>query len=283
VNVGTERPLIFTCQGSRLAGVLHEGGSRIPVAVLVVVGGPQYRVGSHRQFVQTARALVATGITVLRFDYRGMGDSEGNYAGFERVAEDIRAAADALCEAGRPDRGIVLLGLCDAASAILAYCCADPRIAGLILMNPWVRTEQGQANAIVKRYYLARLRQADFWRKLFSGNVRILGALMSLLRNLGRASRGPASTKAPGFITRMYEGLRDFRGSVLLVQSGRDLTADEFRALCRSEPQWQRAIKRASVQMIEMPAADHTFSTAVHLAQFNQTCADWLVRTFGTS
>ena len=49
-----------------------------------MVGGPQYRVGSHRQFTLMARAFAAAGYPVLRFDYRGIGDSEGESRGFER-------------------------------------------------------------------------------------------------------------------------------------------------------------------------------------------------------
>jgi alpha/beta superfamily hydrolase len=45
--------------------------------VLVIVGGPQYRAGSHRQFTLLARSLAEQGFAVLRFDYRGMGDSTG--------------------------------------------------------------------------------------------------------------------------------------------------------------------------------------------------------------
>jgi len=48
--------------------------------VLIVVGGPQYRVGSHRQFVMLARFLADHGVPCMRFDYRGMGDVSGECA-----------------------------------------------------------------------------------------------------------------------------------------------------------------------------------------------------------
>ena len=41
--------------------------------MLIVVGGPQYRAGSHRQFTLLARDVAATGVPTMRFDYRGMG------------------------------------------------------------------------------------------------------------------------------------------------------------------------------------------------------------------
>lgn len=253
----------------------------VDVAVVIIVGGPQYRVGSHRQFVSSARSLAAAGYPVLRFDYRGIGDSEGVYAGFEQIAEDVRAAVNAICEACEPRRGVVLLGLCDAASAALMYCCSDPRVVGLILMNPWVRTRQSQAAAVVKRYYAARVLQGDFWRKLLSGGVNLVGAVASLSRNLVRSMTRSASSESTDFIGAMQSGLQRFGGPTLIVQSGRDLTADEFRALCRGNAAWRRELLRDRVEVVDMAQADHTFSGAADLEEFNSHCRRWLDRNFG--
>lgn len=273
---------MFACRGSTLAGVIHRpSAGRSNVAVLIIVGGPQYRVGSHRQFVHSARALARAGYPVLRFDYRGMGDSEGEYAGFESITEDIRAAIDAVELACSPRHGVVLLGLCDAASAALIYCCSDPRVAGLILMNPWVRSEQSQAAAVVRHYYVKRLFQVDFWRKLAGGGVDFVGSIASLFGNVARAARRPRMSEARGFIDAMRLGLQRFTGPVLIVQSGRDLTAEEFRTLCSRDEVWHEAILRESITVVNMAEADHTFSRELHLDQFNNDCGRWLSRTFG--
>lgn len=274
--------LVFPCQGSTLVGVLHLTRSEpAEVAVVVLVGGPQYRVGSHRQFVSSARALAAAGYPVLRFDYRGMGDSEGEYAGFERVGEDVRAAVDIVMARCTPRRGVVLLGLCDAASTALMYCGGDDRIAGLILMNPWVRTAQGHAQVVVKRYYAARVLQADFWKKLASGKFDLVGSLLSFLRNLARASKWPGKARKSGFIAAMRTGIEQFEKPLLLVQSGRDLTADEFRALCEGDATWQRALARNSVEVVNIIGADHTFSRLADLEEFHRHCSGWFERHFG--
>ena len=67
-----------------------------PRGVLIVTGGPQYRAGSHRQFVLLARFLAARGMAVLRFDYRGMGDSEGAPRDYRRCRRRHRRRAGAV-------------------------------------------------------------------------------------------------------------------------------------------------------------------------------------------
>ena len=64
----TEEVLNFECAGEQLWGVLHRPEQPKTRAVLVVVGGPQTRVGSHRQFVLLARALADNGFACLRFE-----------------------------------------------------------------------------------------------------------------------------------------------------------------------------------------------------------------------
>ncbi len=148
-----ERALLLESGERRLVGVLHPATATATVGVVIVVGGPQYRVGSHRQFVSLARALARAGIPALRFDYEGMGDSPGPQRSFEEVDEDLRAAVDTLFAQSPGLRSVVLWGLCDAASAALMYAPADPRVAGLVLLNPWVRTEAGLAQSYLENYY----------------------------------------------------------------------------------------------------------------------------------
>jgi len=87
----SERPLLFDCEGERLVGMLALPEKPSRVAVIVVVGGPQYRAGAHRQFVQLSRRLAEAGFPALRFDYRGMGDSSGMPRTFEECGPDIAA------------------------------------------------------------------------------------------------------------------------------------------------------------------------------------------------
>src|SRR5712692_9618697 len=133
-----EIALIFDCEGESLVGILSGAGPLAGRGVLIVVGGPQYRVGSHRQFTLLARHLAERGVPALRFDYRGMGDSGGEFRTFERVGADIRWAVDRFFASVPGLKEVVIWGLCDAASAALFYAHQDERVSGLILLNPWV-------------------------------------------------------------------------------------------------------------------------------------------------
>src|SRR5690242_8322760 len=129
----SELALTFDCRGQSLVGILSGTGEVAERGVLVVVGGPQYRVGSHRQFTLLARHLAERGLPALRFDYRGMGDSEGDARTFERVGADIRSAMDRFFASVPGLKDVVIWGLCDAASASLFYAHQDARVSGLVL------------------------------------------------------------------------------------------------------------------------------------------------------
>lgn len=96
-----ERALAFRCGEGWLYGIasLPAAAQTRGRGVLIVVGGSQYRVGSHRQFTLLSCSLAQDGIAAMRLDYRGMGDSEGLTRSFDIVQDDLRAAIDAFIEA----------------------------------------------------------------------------------------------------------------------------------------------------------------------------------------
>lgn len=232
-------------------------------ALIVVVGGPQYRVGSHRQFTLLARRLAAEGVPVLRFDYTGMGDSGGGQLPFTETGDDIRAAIDALHRHLAGLQGVSLWGLCDGASAALLYLDASPdtRVKGLCLLNPWVRSEQSFARTQIKHYYVSRLKQAEFWKKLFSGKVALkaLSETASHLRASFAAKGGKRESLS--YQQRMARAWMGFPGSILLVLSGQDMVAKEFEDHVASGTGWDGAFRRADLDIHSLPEADHTCSS----------------------
>jgi len=274
----TESTLSFSCAGQALVGILAAPEQPSRRAVVIIVGGPQYRAGSHRQFVLLSRALAAAGLAVLRFDYRGMGDSDGDMRTFEQADADVGAALDALQQQLPSVQQVMLWGLCDGASAALLYCnkTQDPRVHGLCLLNPWVRSAASLARAHVKHYYRQRLLQKEFWRRLLSGKVA-LKAVGELFQNL-RLSRGrPVPQDSGPFQQRMARAWAAFPGPILLLLSGDDYTAREFVEYAGMDAAWAGLLEQPNVQQHEISGADHTFSSAAWRAEVERMTLDWAV------
>ena len=280
--VSDKRALAFPCHGAWLYGVLDLPEKPHPRGVLIVVGGPQYRAGSHRQFTLLARDLAAAGIPAMRFDYRGMGDSEGDLQDFENVDADLRAAIDRFFLEVPGLEEVVLWGLCDGASAASMYAPQDPRVTGLVLLNPWVRTEAGQARATIKHYYRDRLFDARLWKKIGSGQFDIKESVRALCRDLGKAFMSkPAPAAAAGapdaaLPERVRGALTRFGGRVLVVLSGADLTAQEFADLSSRPGAWQRLLSAPRFTRRQIDKADHTFSRRPWQDQVFHWTRDWL-------
>jgi uncharacterized protein len=274
-----ERALLFKCHSEQLLGILHvPDRDAKSVGMVVVVGGPQTRVGSHRQFTLMARAFANAGYPVLRFDYRGMGDSDGEVRTFESVDDDIRAAIDAMMQEVADLKGVVLWGLCDAASACMMYGNQnDARVHGLILANPWVRTEAGEASAYLKHYYLQRLWQKSFWKKVLTGGVNPFGSLTDLARKFFQSrQRTTGQISAEHYIDRMLRGWQAQRIPTLLLLSQRDLTAQEFVQHVSGDSNWQNLIESGCAKRIALETADHTFSARGDLIAATDACLGWM-------
>lgn len=280
----TEQPLEFACAGQRMLGVLARPAAPSRLGVLVVVGGPQYRAGSHRQFVLLARALAAAGVPVLRFDLRGMGDSDGSRTEFYDADADVDAALSAFQAALPGLERIVLWGLCDGATACALYPITDRRVAGLALVNPWLRTEQLAAQARLEHYYRKRLFDARFWRKLLQGRARVMRSLQGVL-SAWRGSRAAAlssaaPTRARSWPADAVANLAQDDRPRLVVLSGRDAVAEEFRTAATRDARLDAALRAAVTERLDVAEANHTFSTSRTRAILFDGTLDWLLRRF---
>jgi len=276
----TEEALIFPVASERVLGIVAQPECPLDCGVLIVVGGPQYRVGSHRQFLLLSRRLAAEGYPAMRFDYRGMGDGGGTLRSFEAVNEDVGAGIDAFMGACPTVKRIVLWGLCDAASAALLYSQAsrDARVAGLVLLNPWVRSEASLAQTHIKHYYGQRLMQPEFWLKLLSGKMQIISSIRGLLSNamLARGKGLQAELESRSFQDLMAEGLRQFNGEVLLILSGQDYTAKEFLEYVGSNAAWSGLLDSTKIKRVDVPDADHTFSSELLRSRVENETLKWI-------
>jgi hypothetical protein len=86
----------------------------------------------HNKVVfQAAKALHRSGIPVLRFNFRGAGQSEGEHDKGRGERDDVRAGLDFLA-AEFPGRPILLAGFSFGSWVGLAVGCEDERVSGLI-------------------------------------------------------------------------------------------------------------------------------------------------------
>lgn len=116
----TEEEVVFhnPREGLKLAGTLTipEGEGPFPAVILVTGSGPQNRnseIFGHKSFRVIADYLTRRGIAVLRYDERGIGESEGDFhaSGMTEFADDATAALEYL--RSRPetaDRKVGVIG-----------------------------------------------------------------------------------------------------------------------------------------------------------------------------
>ncbi|MEM7082339.1 MAG: hydrolase 1, exosortase A system-associated [Pseudomonadota bacterium] len=270
-----EQPLTFTVDGVDLTAILHRAEPASTRAMLLIVGGPQYRVGSHRQFVEFARAMAASGTSVLRFDYRGMGDSAGPYLDFEQVEADVLAALDTLQSELPNTTHTSVFGLCDAASTALMVAAFDSRVSELVLLNPWVRSEATEAKAVVKHYYGKRFLSGEFWKKLLRGQVNVMASLVDVVKKIKLSRQvSPVATTYVDFREHMLRGAQHFSGRVLLILSGNDFTANEFEDWVAQSADWREAV--ANWTHSRVAEANHTFSRSDWKQQVVEDVRSWL-------
>lgn len=262
----------FSCKGSTLFGTLDEGHNS--TALLIVSGGNEIRIGAHRGMARLAQDIAAAGYPVLRFDRRGIGDSEGENGGFESSGPDISAAAVALRNACPHISRIVAFGNCDAASALLLH--TPDGIDALLLANIWIIEPDAEdatpPPAAIKSWYLSRMRDPKAWLSLLRGAVN-LRKLVGGLAKIAKPAPQPS-----GLAERIANALAALKALATILLAKTDGTAAVFKAAWNT-PAYAAARKNGLISIMEIDSASHSFAPhadyqhlldAVLAALFNQ-------------
>jgi hypothetical protein len=157
-QVLTEEPLQFG-EAGRLFGILTlpristRSAQNLPVFVFLSAG-VLHRVGPARLYVRLARELSSLGFSSLRVDLAGAGDSPARplltYP--QSVAADFREISNVL-ESRLGRLPLVLAGLCSGAHNSVRLTPEEPRVVGMVLLDPICFPDSGfRARAVVQAY-----------------------------------------------------------------------------------------------------------------------------------
>jgi len=134
----------FKSKNHRLFACLHYPKSIVNKRHGVVLCAPfaEEKLWSHRIFVNFAEMLSSQGYSVLRFDYMGDGDSEGNFeeSDIETRLQDIEQAVKTIKEEARVEK-VGLLGLRLGATLCALFAEEGNAADCLILWEPVVNVE----------------------------------------------------------------------------------------------------------------------------------------------
>jgi len=135
----TETPLYFLNDKQRLFGILHTAeGTQQKLGWVFCHPFAEEKLWAHRVYVNLARELAKKSWPVLRFDYRGYGDSEGNFEDFtidDQLADIDCAIARLMAEV--PElQSVGLIGLRYGATLAAMAAENNPQVSRLVLWDP---------------------------------------------------------------------------------------------------------------------------------------------------
>lgn len=180
-------------------------------------------------------------------------------------------------------RGVVIWGLCDAASAAMMYAPRDPRVRGLVLFNPWVRDTQSQAVTQIKHYYARRLvdgafsAQAAARRSADAQFGHRTPAHVALRDRDDKTRRHRQQRALPGPHARRLACIH--RPLAPRARRQRSRRARVHRGSAQTRPQWQKALANPRVRREDFAEADHTFSTRAWRDRVAALTIDWIRST----
>ena len=273
----TELSFLFGSD-NRLCGIMTLPARPTPasMACILMNAGVIHRIGPHRLNVKIARALARNGMTSLRMDLSGLGDSGAARGGAnfrEQAVSDLREGMDLIEKETGIDR-FVVIGICSAAVHAYFVSLADTRIAGLLMFDgftfPTART------ALTRRW-------KRFQRMSWGAAARhAWETLTDISSHPATVAEQPSSTNPSRqeFQSAMDALVR--RGAAVYVMySGSLIEAHNY------ETQFRDAFRGASflrtVRYDFCPAIDHTVTPLAAQSDFIERILHWVADVSQTS
>jgi dipeptidyl aminopeptidase/acylaminoacyl peptidase len=263
--VGTQRPVEFTVDGSTLVGTMHmpKGGGKVP-AVLFCHGFTGNRIESNFLFVKMSRDLVRRGIASLRFDFRGSGESDGEFRDMTvrtEIADARRALAFLARAKGIDGHRIGVLGF--SLGGLIAACIsADRAVRSAVL---WAAV--AHLKEITDKMLAARMEQ-------FRGNA-VAGARIPPVvdmegHQVGRGFFEAADKERP------LEHITRSKAPVLVIHGDRDESVPLQHAR-----DYHHALLAAGARstLKVFAGGDHVFADVEIAGKVRAETADWFEAT----
>lgn len=241
-------------------------------ACLLMNAGVIHRIGPHRLNVKIARALASDGITSVRMDLSGLGDSEiarTDKDFWEQAVVDLQAAMDYI-QGACGIRKFVVLGICSGAVNGYSLAKIDPRVVGLLMFDgfayPTWKTK------VIRRW--TRLRKLPF-STVVAGVVstakRWLGSLAGTGKSAAQASSPSFHPTKDEFASAMDAFVA--RGIAVFLAYSHTLEQHNFaRQLYDTYPR-RAFMKRVRYEYV--PDIDHAFTTVEAQRKFISKVRDW--------
>jgi exosortase A-associated hydrolase 2 len=214
----TEEAHFLEVSGQRVFAVFSRPQG--PAARGVVLCHPlgEEKLWAHRALVAFSRELVARGFAVIRFDFRGEGDSESDFqdSSVETRLEDIAAVVKALRQREPSCSDVSLVGLRFGATMAVLSAAGGSDIRGLALWDPIVDgAAYGQS---LLRINLAS--QLAAHRKVVEGRDKLVDRMThgETVNIEGYALTGSFYNQIVSL--RVIDVLPVFRGRTLILQPG---------------------------------------------------------------
>jgi hypothetical protein len=265
----TERTLQMRADGGLLGILTQPPPSRgADLGCILMNAGVIHRIGPHRLNVKLARQLATHGVSTIRLDLSGVGDSrpEGSTRNFtEQAVRDIRYALDELQRVTGLKR-FVISGLCSGAAIGFRAALADPRIVALQMLDPYAYATR-RAN---RRYYAGRMRLPEAWGEAVGNLMRKAPTEEEANGLLGDFMRDPPAEEfARGLATLIQRGVTVmclYTGSILQVYN----YVEQFDEVM--EPYGIAG----RIRVEHMPDSTHTFLDVASQRRLIDLTVDWL-------
>ena len=292
--------------GLTLHGMLHSppSGDARNCCVLLLSPGIKGRIGPHRLYLKLAEHLAPMGFHVLRFDFHGLGDSEGdaeeevladlyNAIQVGRYVDDTFDAMDWMQSHHRTDR-FVGSGLCGGSITALLAAAKDPRICGLLGIGLPVTLDGGEATRgrfltahqtqEARGELLHRLVRPWTWTKFLSGrsNYRVIWRVFRQvfgMKDTGaadQAAAAPAVDNTNPLAAPAFLGLLRSGRPALLAYSGADRLLSQFRERLEQPHQQELDACAASYRVHVIAEANHILSDPSWVSELQDVAGRWL-------